>query len=350
MNSTINPNDFNMSDIEAVEVWISCQVTNSICTFVDVYVLVCLLFFHQRESNRLFRRSRIEKKKLDFEKSQTEGSMKRLSRKRSSNFETTEANTRLGRNRKFKVWMLKVAISASFVALIKFITDQLKFFYAWKSKSDSICEIVNDVTEIGLFGIILNCIYGFLWMRQWLFYNDPAVNGLLYRKNLIRFSKGLVVVIVSVTSFTTIYHILPQRYEADRSKIYQGCISRYDLNKREDMWPIALYILFTSTFQISLVSLFVYPFVRRKLDSNAKSSKKQSSIKKQASRKRKQAETQAKMSFFLTKQSSILLLRGKAISNRDDSVEKKTSLPKSLGDTNQETLASHQAISIPVRN
>ena len=64
------------------------------------------------------------------------------------------------------------------------------------------------------------------------------------------------------------------------------------------MWPIALYILFTSTFQISLVFLFVYSFKKRKLDSNAKLIKKQPSIKKQAIIKRKQADTQVKMPFF----------------------------------------------------
>ena len=42
--------------------------------------------------------------------------------------------------------------------------------------------IIIEILYYGLYEVILNCIYGFLWMRQWLFYNDTAVRGLPYRR------------------------------------------------------------------------------------------------------------------------------------------------------------------------
>jgi len=253
------------SNFESKNLWEICEVLVALCTIVDIYLFVCLVWFHHKRS----RRSRKAKPK-NFQLEKSNGSEAPRTaffiRVRSTNQDESFRSTSRP-NAKFKLWMLRMAIAASFFAIMKYSFDQIKFFYAWEARSDFICEIANDLTEIALYGVTINCVYAFLWMRQWLFYNNPAVRGLLYRKCLIVFSKCLLIVIIILSLILAVFHLLPQRYKVDRySKYYVGCISVYDMNDIDDAWPIIMYIILTSTFQLSLLGLFVYPFLRRKID------------------------------------------------------------------------------------
>ena len=252
------------SNISGENLWEICQTIVSFCTVVDFYLFLCLFRFHHKRHYAIVLKN-------DQEKTNASETPKTAFYAQRPGYRDDSYRRRTGPNKRFKTWMLRVAVAASFFALVKYLVDQAKFFYAWNERSDEVCEIANDLTEVTLYGITINCVYGFLWMRQWLFYNNPAVKGLLYRRCLIGFSKGLLIVILVLSSALAVFHLLPQRYKADdMSEIYVGCISIYDMNNIDDAWPIFLYIVLTSTFQISLLGLFIYPFIKRKIDSFAR--------------------------------------------------------------------------------
>ena len=253
------------SNIESENLWEICQGLVTFCTIVDIYLFLCLIRFHQKRARR---RQKTEVKQHELEKSNASETPKSaFYTRRRSTYHDESFRTRSSPNKKFKLWMLRMAVASSFFALLKYLVDQMKFFYAWDSRTDFACELANDLTEVALYGVTINSVYAFLWMRQWLFYNNPAVKGLLYRECLIVFSKFLPIVIVTLSSILAIFHLLPQRYRVDTlSKVYVGCIAVYDVNNIDDAWPIILYIVVGSTFQLSLLGLFIYPFLRRKID------------------------------------------------------------------------------------
>ena len=255
------------SNIDGENLWEICQGIVSFCTIVNFYLFACLIRFHCKRKRKV---TKNEIKPCDHEKSQnpSETLKSALYTRKRSICQKNPYRTRSGPNKKMKIWMLRVAIASAFFAITKCLVDQIKFFYAWNIRTDDACELANDITEIALYGIAINCVYAFLWMRQWLFYNNPAVKGLLYRKYLIFFSKFLPIVIVTLSSILAVFHIIPQRYKVDIwSEHYVGCIAVYDIrNIDDDTWSIVLYIVVTSTFQLSLLGLFIYPFIRRKID------------------------------------------------------------------------------------
>nr|CAB3261589.1 uncharacterized protein LOC100177146 [Phallusia mammillata] len=164
--------------------------------------------------------------------------------------------------------MFIFGLGASSSALLKCLVDQVKFFYAWDARSDDACEVINDITEVGLYGSTMVCVYGFLWVRQWMFYHNPAVKNLIYRKHLIRFSRYLPIVIMTLLLVLSVFHLIPIKYRADDGVgiYYLGCVAVYDIANTHEALPIFFYIALTSTFQLSLLGLFLYPLVRRKID------------------------------------------------------------------------------------
>ncbi|CAK8675854.1 unnamed protein product [Clavelina lepadiformis] len=256
--------------------WIGCQVVVSLCTVADVYVLVCLLLFWKR--NKIFKTSgrglqqSSRRESMWNSENQTDAPRKTPSRHHSVSGSKRE--------KRYKRWMLRLVIGASVTALLKCLIDQTKFFYAWQAKSDNACEIANDVTEVCLYATALMLIYGFLWLRQWLFYQSPAVRTLLYRSILVRFSRWFMVIIVALSSTLAIFHLLPQRYRAHTGNDYVGCVAVYDLRNPSEAWPIVMYITLSSIFQMSLVCLYLYPFVRRQIDQSKQSTKKNNSRKR----------------------------------------------------------------------
>lgn len=184
----------------------------------------------------------------------------------------------LSRN-KYKRIMVYICLLASVSTLIKFVIDQVKFFYAWKARDDAVCEILYDVSDNALFSIAYLSVYGFLWMKQWLFYRDPVVIGILYNKKLIFFSKifGPVVLILGVTNVTI--NIIPIRFKAGYSyaqrndvktllndETYLGCVSVYEYTDSDQVGPLMSYAAITAIFQSILLGLFAYPILRQKLD------------------------------------------------------------------------------------
>lgn len=180
---------------------------------------------------------------------------------------------------KYKIIMIYLCLFASVVTMVKFIIDQVKFFYAWKARDDEVCEILYDVADNALFFVAYLSVYGFLWMKQWLFYRDPAVVGILYNKKLVLFSKifGPVVLLLGVVNVTI--NIIPIRFKAGFShadandpisllndQTYLGCVSTYKYTDSDQVWPLMSYAVITTIFQCILLGLFSYPLFRQKLD------------------------------------------------------------------------------------
>ncbi|XP_002127740.2 uncharacterized protein LOC100177146 [Ciona intestinalis] len=248
---------FSPSTAKGTTVWVVSQAIVTACTVIDLYILICLVQFWKGNS-QVFTCCKNTPSFLFRGRAWVRGSNRsdRVGGRSESN------------ERKYRIWMIRLAISSVVVALLKFLTDQIKFFAAWDARSDVLCEVANDVTEVALFGMSTLFVYAFLWVRQWMFYHNPAVRSLLYTKHLIRFSRLMPLIILVLSGLLLIFHFLPWRYRADKNTgpNYLGCVSVYSIKNPDEAWPILLYIAITSVVQISLLALFLYPLIQRKYD------------------------------------------------------------------------------------
>jgi len=253
-----------------VTAWNASQAVIACCTALDVYIIVCLSLYWWRESRpvRQPRNTTLNDSNFGSTLSRLATNSRWQISADHRPLQRVNSRYRNRRERAYRFWMFLLGVSAAAFALIKFAVDQVKFFYAWNARSNVTCEVINDVTEVGLYGATMVCVYGFLWLRQWMFYHNPSVKHLLYRKHVIRFSRYLPIVIMGLLTILVIFHLTPVKYLADNltGEKYLGCVGIYDVKVPSQAFPVFLYLALTLTFQTSLLFLFLYPLLRRYLD------------------------------------------------------------------------------------
>lgn len=101
---------------------------------------------------------------------------------------------------------------------------------------------------------------GFLWFRQWLFYCNPTVSMILYSPVLIWVSRlaGVILLIVG-----TLFFVAPTVNNA-LNGMFDVCWPLLNSQLPPDVVPpIQIFLMFF--FQVLLLVLFIYPFVKREL-------------------------------------------------------------------------------------
>ncbi|XP_039273247.2 uncharacterized protein LOC120347386 [Styela clava] len=252
--------------------WVGCQITLTMITSILLYICVCISRFAWLAYKATKRRIRSPQDLLNEENEcGSSQKHKKSLRKRAKFTESCRS--------KYKRIMVLICLLAAIFSLIKCVADQLKFFYAWNARSDWICEFVYDITDFILFLCAFIAVYGFLWLKQWIFYRDPAVVGILYNRSLVIFSRVFVVFVVVAGFANMLANLIPARYKAGNStapgndhlalandKSYLGCVSTYDMDNRYDSWPLIWYAALAASIQITLLALFIYPLLKQRID------------------------------------------------------------------------------------
>lgn len=268
-----------MSIYDGKKLWVCCQICMVIMTIIALYVFLCSLKYVVWITKQMSRKRST---------SLRQGGTPERKHRATGMTEFTAS----GQKGKYKRLMNYMLVVASFSTLLKFLVDQIKFFYAWNARSDYACEVIYDITDIFLYACAFVGVYGFLWLKQWIFYSDPVAMNLLYHRFIVVFSRVFVLIITIISGIAFIANIIPSRYKADSSVAvsgdwealaadhsFFGCISTYDMDKPEDSWPLILYVTYTAVFHSILLALFLYPIVQSKVDqwriSSARDSKSQ---------------------------------------------------------------------------
>lgn len=247
--------------------WIGCQTALCVMTILLFYVICCLA----RYAERLYRATNNTRKHA------AQASVERATN--TCDDLNCNANITPKSRNKHRRIMVYICLLASVATLVKCLADQFAFFYAWKARDDAVCEMVYDGTNNALFSVAFLSVYSFLWMKQWVLYRDPAVIGILYNKRLVLFSNVLGAVVLVLGAANLIMNLVPTRFKAGYSyaepndiqslmndDTYIGCVSTYTYFDEDQVFPLMSYVMITTIFQITLVVLFLYPFLRQKLD------------------------------------------------------------------------------------
>ena len=158
-----------------------------------------------------------------------------------------------------------LCLSAAVLILLHFVSELLEIHEG--QVSDSLCDRIRHIKAVLQCGA-LSCLYLVLWHRQRQFYRTPAFKHLCGRA--IRFFSGAVVVIMAIANLVTITLYLATRVYASSLR---GC---YVVTST--IWPklpgIFLFI-FTTSFQVTLVGLLIYPLHKHRMFSSLPSCGKQ---------------------------------------------------------------------------
>ena len=158
-----------------------------------------------------------------------------------------------------------LCLIAAVFALLRFILDIIEIFHSQISRDS--CRWLRQVKAILYCGAI-TCIYLVLWLRQRHFYSLPALEYLSSRT--IRFFSGSVVfIMVAANLVTIVLYVATRGYESTN----RGCTVAWST-----VWTKLLGLLlflFTASFQIILVGLFIYPLYNRRKSSNLPKNEKE---------------------------------------------------------------------------
>ena len=166
-----------------------------------------------------------------------------------------------------------LCLIAAILAVLHYIFDMIEVFQA-RIPSDP-CRWLRHVKAVLQSGAIM-CIHLVLWHRQRHFYRMPALAYLSGR--ITRFFSGAVIVIMVVANLLTIVLYLATRtYESTA----RGCTIQ-----RSTVWnrlPGLLRFIFTTSFQLILVGLLVYPLYKHGTSSSLPENKRQIDLIKRVS-------------------------------------------------------------------
>ena len=166
-----------------------------------------------------------------------------------------------------------LCLIAAILAVLRYIFDIIEVFQA-RIPSDP-CRWLRHVKAVLQSGAI-TCIYLVLWLRQRQFYRMPALAYLSGR--ITRFFSGAVIVIMMVANLLTIVLYLATRaYESTA----RGCTVQWST-----VWnklPGLFLFIFTTSFQLILVGLLVYPLYKHSTASLLPENKRQINLIKRVS-------------------------------------------------------------------
>ena len=166
-----------------------------------------------------------------------------------------------------------LCLIAAILAVLRYIFDIIEVFQA-RIPSDP-CRWLRQVKAVLQSGAI-TCIYLVLWLRQRHFYRMPALAYLSGR--ITRFFNGAVIVIMVVANLLTIVMYLATRAYVSTAR---GCTVQWST-----VWtklPGLFLFIFTTSFQLILVGLLVYPLYKHGTASLLPENKRQIDLIKRVS-------------------------------------------------------------------
>lgn len=154
--------------------------------------------------------------------------------------------------------MYVVCLGAVICALPRLVMSQVLFSVAKIPNALPKCELLLDISN-AFYTIAVAATYGFLWYRQRFIYKLPVIRDMT--GTLARVINWIVLFIM-LGSYVTLFCVysIPPIYSWNEA----GCIlktnqSRNDIKARASRYYIIISIMIA--WQVTLVSLFVYPMV-----------------------------------------------------------------------------------------
>ena len=148
--------------------------------------------------------------------------------------------------------MRHLCLTASFFILLRSITELLEIHEG--QHSDLYCNATRYAEIIMNCGAI-TCLYLVLWLRQRQFYKLPTFKH-LYGRAIRFFSASVVVIMAAANVITITLYLATRQFRSSE----QGCIIAWS-----SVWvklPGLLFFIFTTSFQVILVSLLLHPLIK----------------------------------------------------------------------------------------
>lgn len=198
--------------------WIECEVLLSVLTVIAVYVFVCISIYASKKKAKPTRE--------------------------------------IGGGKQGKRLYLMLVL-ASGLAVLRMISDHIVAFTS--SYSDNMCFGTIAVSTV-LYASGLFSVYLFLWMRQNIFYANPVLSKVLNKAVAFLSWCCLILMIISAVCLTVLYNV-PYVNGWDYQVTEDGCKGVLIANGEV---VAGLATAATTTFQVLLLMLFVYPLISRK--------------------------------------------------------------------------------------
>lgn len=162
-------------------------------------------------------------------------------------------------NTKRKGGKLYIAcFTAASFALLRYVTNQVRFYMTIIPNALKYCEIISDVSDL-IFAFGIYAVYFFLWLRQRAIYAHPIMSG-LSKVRIATLSWSLITFITISSIVMTCAFVIPQIQTADS----YGCV---ETAPEPGSWSaLKTYVLgaFTGIWQMTLLGMFVFPMLRNR--------------------------------------------------------------------------------------
>lgn len=162
-------------------------------------------------------------------------------------------------NNKKGKFLYRLCLLSVVMAICRLVSDQSVALLGWKT--DEHCLVAVNTSTI-LYGLSLYPVYIFLWTRQSIFYNNPVLSHILNPVvTFISYATLLVMLISGIV--LCVLHVIPSVTGWDMRATRSGC---RDINSQEyfQLLPL-IFVFLTVTFQVSLLALFLYPLLNKKM-------------------------------------------------------------------------------------
>lgn len=146
------------------------------------------------------------------------------------------------------------------MALARFASDQAVAIVGWQT--DKKCYASVSVSTV-FYTLSLYPVYIFLWMRQSIFYANPVLSHIL-NPIVTFFSYATLLVMLVGGAILGVLYILPGVTGWQHVASASGCRDVNNNRVRFDLVPM-LFVCFVVSFQISLLALFLYPLLTKKM-------------------------------------------------------------------------------------
>ena len=152
----------------------------------------------------------------------------------------------------FKKWSEILCLIAASFAILRIVLELVEIFTG--EFSSSTCLWIRHA-KVFLLCAAAGSINSVLWLRQWQFYNTPALHHL--STNITRlFNKAMIFIMIGTSAVVPIMHIAVRSYASSVT----GCVLAWT------NVPVTLfetfYFTFATTCQAILLGLFGYPLIK----------------------------------------------------------------------------------------
>ena len=154
------------------------------------------------------------------------------------------------------------------MALGRFAADQAVAVVGWQTDRKCYASVS---TSIAFYTMSLYPVYIFLWMRQSIFYANPVLSHIL--NPVVTFiSYATLFIMLAGGAALGVLYIMPSVTGWSHEATANGCMDVNNSSASFDLIPL-LVVCFVVSFQISLLALFLYPLLTKKMQKYRRSGK-----------------------------------------------------------------------------